>query len=117
MESVIPEDDENFYYQRDSTGGCSHATTEGARSGEPGNDDTEDDEPEIVDPQTLYPPPDQNIPTFPLENRQYFLSISNVRTDKVSLKTILDCTEVDVPTIDHVLFAKLFYLVIPLHDT
>ena len=106
LESVIPEDDENLYYQRDSTGGCSHATTEGASSGESDNDEPEDDEPEIVDPQTLDPLPDHNIPTFPQENRQYFLSISNVRTDKVSLKTILDCTEVDVPTIDHVLFAK-----------
>ena len=106
MESVIPEDDENLYYQRDSIGGCIHATTEGASSGESDNDEPEDDEPKIVDPQTLDPLTDHNIPTFPQENMQYFLSIRNVRTDKVSLQTILDCTEVDVPTIDRVLFAK-----------
>ena len=34
LESVIPEDDEILYYQRDSTGGCSHATNKGASSGE-----------------------------------------------------------------------------------
>ena len=106
LESVIPEDDEIFYYQQDSTRECSHATTEGASSGESENDEPEDDEPEIVDPQTLYPLPDHNIPHFPQENRQYFLSISNVRTDKFYLKTILDFTEVDVPTIDCVLFEK-----------
>ena len=43
LESVIPEDDEILYYQRDSTGGCSHATTEGAGSGESDNDEPEDD--------------------------------------------------------------------------
>ena len=106
MESVIPEDDKILYYQQDSTGGCSHATTEGASSGESDNDEPEDDEPEIVDPKTLDPLPDHNIPTFPQENRQYFLRIRNVRTEKVSLKTILDCKEVDVPKIDRVLFAK-----------
>ena len=106
MESVILEDDEIFYYQRDSTGGCSHATTEVSSSGESDNGEPEDDEPKIVDPQNLDPLPDHNIPTFPQENRQYFLSIRNVRTNKVYLKTILDCTEVDVPTIDRVLFAK-----------
>ena len=106
LESVIPDDDAILYYQRDSTGGCSHATTEGASSGELDNDEPEDDEPEIVDPQTLDALPDHNIPTFPQDNRQYFLRISNVRTDKFSLKTNLDCTEVDVPTIDRVLFAK-----------
>ena len=41
------------------------------------------------------------------ENRRYFLSIGNVRTDKVSLETILDFAEVDVPTIDRVLFARV----------
>ena len=106
MESVIPEDDEISYYKQDSTGGCSHATTEGASIEESDNDEPGDDEPEIVDPQTLDPLPDHNIPTFPQENRQYFLSIINVRTDKFSLKKIMDCTEVDVPTIDRVLFAK-----------
>ena len=106
MESVIPEDDENLYYQRDSTGGCSHATTEEYSSGDSDNDEPEDDEPEIFYPQTLEPLPYHNIPTSPQENSQYFLSIRNVRTDKCSHKTILDCTEVDVPTIDHVLFAK-----------
>ena len=106
LEGVIPEDDEIFYYQRDSTGGCSHSTTERASSGESDNDEPENDEPEIVDPQTLDPLTDYIITNFPQENRQYFLSISNVRTDKVFLKTILDCTEVHVPTIDRVLFAK-----------
>ena len=77
-ESIIPEDDEMLYYQRDSTGGCSHATTQGASSGESDNDEPEDYEPEIVDPQTLDPLPDHSIPIFPQENRQYFLSISNV---------------------------------------
>ena len=51
LESVTPEDDKIFYYQRDSTGGCSHATSEGASSGEWDNDEPEDDEPEIVDPK------------------------------------------------------------------
>ena len=106
MDSVIPDDDEIFYYQLDSTGGCSHATTEGASSRESENDEPEDDEPGIVDPQTLDLLPDHIIPNFPQENRQYLLRISNVRTDKVSLKKILDCTEVDVPKIDRVLFAK-----------
>ena len=78
MDSVIPDDDEIFYYQLDSTGGCSHATTEGASSGDLYNDEPEDDEPVIVDPQTLDPLPDHNIPTFPQENRQYVLSIRNV---------------------------------------
>ena len=106
MESVIPEDDQILYYQQDSTGGWSHTTTEGYSSGDSDNDEPEDDETKIVDPQTLDPLPDHNIPTSPQENRQYFRSISNVRTDKVSLKKIMDCTEVDVSTIDHVLFAK-----------
>ena len=70
MESVIPEDEEILYYQRDSTGGCSHATTEGSSSRESDNDEPEDNETEIVDPQTLDPLPDHNIPTFPQENRQ-----------------------------------------------
>ena len=77
LESVIPEDDELSYYQRDSTGGCRHATTEESSSGESYNDEPEVDEPGIVDPQTLDPLPDHNIPTFPQENRQYFLSIRN----------------------------------------
>ena len=106
MESVIPEDDGILYYHRDSTGRCSHATTEGVSSGESENDEPEYDEPEIVDPQSLDLLPDHNIATFPQDNRQYFLSISNVQTDKFSLKKIMDCTEVHVPTIDHVLFAK-----------
>ena len=106
LDSVIPMDDENLYHQRESAGGCSHATTEGSDIGESNNDEPEDDEPEIFDPQNLDPLTDHNIPTFPQENRQYFLSIINVRTDKVFLNTILDCTEVDVPTIDHVLFSK-----------
>ena len=71
-----------------------------------GNDEPEDDEPEIVYPQTLDPLPDHKITTFRQENRYYLLSTSNVRTDKVSLKTVLDCTEVDVPKIDRVLFFK-----------
>ena len=70
LESVIPEDDEILYYQHESTGGCSHAKTEGASSGYSDNDESEDYEPEIVDPKTLYPLPDHNIPTFPQENRQ-----------------------------------------------
>ena len=45
LESVIPEDDEILYYQRESTGGCSHATTEGDSIGESDNDESEDDGP------------------------------------------------------------------------
>ena len=78
LESVIPEDEEILYYQQDLTVGCSHATTEGSSSGELDNDEPEDDEPEIFDSQILDPLPDHNIPTLPQENRQYFLSISNV---------------------------------------
>ena len=111
LESVIPQDDKIFYYQLDSTGGCSHATTEGASSRESDNAEPEYYEPKIVDPQTLDPLPDYNIPNFQQENRQYLLSISNVRTEKVSLQKILDCTEVDVLTIDRVLW-EIWYVVI-----
>jgi hypothetical protein len=63
----------------------------------------QDDPPEVV-PERLEPLPDDIYPgahDYPQEDKAYFSSIQNVRTDKYSLGTILFGTELKLPSLQN----------------
>jgi hypothetical protein len=62
------------------------------------DEDVDEDQPEMVDTATLPPFPAENVVNYPQENATYFSTKKYCRTDKVSLKTLMDLADVQPMT-------------------